>query len=177
MITAFHQTDSGTRSLPSSAPAHTNRRLSEASKRSEFSVNVFRNKLRLLNHNPDRLSTVSLSIFRVSQRSVFCQVDNFYSPKEKHLTFRRGHVTVCTAIKKAVTKTVWLLLLQRVVGWCETAERLPKTHHFRAGEPKFVGFSRLPALRARACWSLKGRHFCRNLSGTAGSFYSSQDYS
>ena len=60
----------------------------------------------------------------------FGQVDNFHSTKEKHLTFGCGHVRVCTAIKKAVTKTVWLLLLQRVVGWCETMERLPETHHF-----------------------------------------------
>ena len=38
---AVHKTDSGIRPLHSSAPAHTSRRLSGASKRSEFSVIVF----------------------------------------------------------------------------------------------------------------------------------------
>ena len=39
----------------------------------------------------------------------------------------------------------------------QDGENASETHHFRAGEPKFVGFSRMPALRDRACQSLKGR--------------------
>ena len=51
------------------------------------------------------------------------------------------------------------VFFQRVGGWCEPTNCFLSTHPFRAGElnPKHSRFSRLPALRDSACWSVKGR--------------------
>ena len=72
------------------------------------------------------------------------------------MTFPERHVMMSPIEQMALTKTVGAEGFQRADGWCESVCFPPKTHPFRAGELKIsVGFSRMPALKDRACLSLK----------------------
>ena len=72
------------------------------------------------------------------------------------LRIREMREIVGYSIEEMAEKTE---ISQRVGIWCEPINPFLSTHPFRAGElnPKHSRFSRLPALRDSACWSVKWR--------------------
>ena len=95
-----YRTDSGIRSLNASAPARTTRRLSAASTESEFSVNVFSYVQLSFNHKRVCLSMDTFHISGMGKQVVFVINGKSVFPREKHLTFKGGHVKVWSIRKR-----------------------------------------------------------------------------
>ena len=93
-------------------------------------------------HKSPCLSTGSFPIFEGVEREIFGAKGKNCFAQEKHLTFWCGHDTLLTTLSKAETKTVRFGRFQRAAGWCEAVTKNHRTHHFRAGMPKF--FSGIP---------------------------------
>ena len=120
-------------------------------------------------HKQHRLSTV----FRGKMYTEIQGGISFHFVKQWGLTFVRSRAKVWTSKRisqTAVTKTVRQSVLSESQRLVQADSPVPVDPSLpsRCAECVSIRRTRLPALRDRTCWSLKGAAWSRNLSGTAG---------